>query len=170
MTEDKKTVELVPGGEGSHQPEALHYYEDDWKSIKIDKLATSLARAQSELKGAESKSKNPFFNSNYADLHTVIQSSLPALTKHGLSIIQGNRYCTATNGFYVTTTLLHESGQWIKSEIRMPIGAKKDAHAVGSACTYGRRYGFSAMTAVAQYDDDGNVATENNPKVYKKEE
>jgi hypothetical protein len=170
VTEDKKTVELVPGGEGSHQPEALHYYEDDWKSIKIDKLATSLARAQSELKGAESKSKNPFFNSNYADLHTVIQSSLPALTKHGLSIIQGNRYCTATNGFYVTTTLLHESGQWIKSEIRMPIGAKKDAHAVGSACTYGRRYGFSAMTAVAQYDDDGNVATGNNPKVYKKEE
>ena len=163
MTEDKKTVELVPGGEGSHQPEALHYYEDDWKSIKIDKLATSLARAQSELKGAESKSKNPFFNSNYADLHTVIQSSLPALTKHGLSIIQGNRYCTATNGFYVTTTLLHESGQWIKSEIRMPMGAKKDAHAVG-------RYGFSAMTAVAQYDDDGNVATGNNPKVYKKEE
>ena len=38
----------------------------------------------------------------------------------------------------------------------MPVGGKKDAHAIGSACTYGRRYGFSALTGVAQYDDDGN--------------
>ena len=65
-----------------------------------------------------------------------------------------------TNGFYVTTTLLHESGQWIKTEIRMPIGGKKDAHAIGAACTYGRRYGLSALTGVAQYDDDGNAAVD----------
>ena len=132
----------------------------EWKSNHIDKLAASLAKAQSEMKGAESKSKNPFFNSSYADLHTVIQSSLPALTKHGLSVIQGNRYCAATGGFYVTTTLMHQSGQWVKSEIRMPVGGKKDAHAVGAACTYGRRYGLSAMTGIAQYDDDGVAATD----------
>lgn len=129
---------------------------DAWKSEKIDKLATALAKAQSEIKGAQSSSTNPFFNSSYADLHTVIQSALPSFTKHGLSILQGNRFCIVTNGFYVTTTLLHESGQWIRSEIRMPIGGKKDAHAIGSACTYGRRYGFSALTGIAQYDDDGN--------------
>lgn len=160
MTKENVTpaVEIPPGGEGTHQPEAIAY--DDWKSIKIDKLAASLAKAQSELKGAQSRSKNPFFNSNYADLHTVIQSSLPFLTKYGLSIVQGNRYCTTSNGFYVTTTLLHESGQWIKTEIRMPVGGRKDAHAVGAACTYGRRYGLSAMTGVAQYDDDGVATTE----------
>ena len=60
--------------------------------------------------------------------------------------------------------LLHESGQWVKSEIRMPIGGKKDAHAIGSACTYGRRYGLSALTGVAQYDDDGNATTAGPPK------
>jgi len=131
---------------------------EEWKSEKIDKLAQALSKAQAEIKGAQVSSTNPFFNSKYADLHAVIQSSLPALTKHGLSVLQGNRFCTATNGFYVTTTLLHESGQWTRSEIRMPIGGKKDAHAIGAACTYGRRYGLSALTGVAQHDDDGNAA------------
>ena len=42
----------------------------------------------------------------------------------------------------------------------MPIGGKKDAHAVGSACTYGRRYGLSAMVGIAQYDDDGNKSVQ----------
>ena len=134
--------------------------EEVWKSEKLDKLAQALTKAQAEIKGAKSQSTNPFFNSSYADLHTVIQSSLPALTAHGLSVVQGNRFCTSTNGFYVTTTLLHESGQWIKTEIRMPIGGKKDAHAIGAACTYGRRYGLSALTGVAQYDDDGNAAVD----------
>ena len=133
---------------------------DDWKSLEIHHLSKALSKAQTEIKGAESKSKNPFFNSSYADLHTVIQSSLPALTKNGLSVVQGNRYCSKTGGFYVTTTLLHESGQWIKSEIRMPVLGKKDAHAVGAACTYGRRYGLSAMTGIAQYDDDGVATTD----------
>ena len=135
-------------------------HEEVWKSEKLDKLAQALTKAQAEIKGARSQSTNPFFNSSYADLHTVIQSSLPALTNHGLSVVQGNRFCTLTNGFYVTTTLLHESGQWIKTEIRMPVGGKKDAHAIGAACTYGRRYGLSALTGVAQYDDDGNAAVD----------
>ena len=144
-----------------HSKETLiHEKEEVWKSDKLDKLAQALTKAQAEIKGARSQSTNPFFNSSYADLHTVIQSSLPALTKHGLSVVQGNRFCTSTSGFYVTTTLLHESGQWIKTEIRMPIGGKKDAHAIGAACTYGRRYGLSALTGVAQYDDDGNAAVD----------
>ena len=94
--------------------------DTEWKSTTISHLAKALAKAQTEIKGAESKSKNPFFNSSYADLHTVIQSSLPVLTKYGLSVVQGNRYCVKTGGFYVTTTLLHESGQWIRSEIQIP--------------------------------------------------
>ena len=129
---------------------------NDWKSDRIDKLASSLAKAQSEMRGAEKKSTNPFFKSSYADLHSVIQACMPALTKYGLSVVQGSEYCTETNGFYITTTLLHESGQWTTSKVRLPIGGKSDAQAVGGAMTYGRRYGLSAMVGVAQYDDDGN--------------
>ena len=73
--------------------------EETWMSEKIDKLASALSKAQSEMKGAAKKSINPFFNSGYADLHTVIESSMP----------------------HLTTMLLHYSGQWIKSKLKMPI-------------------------------------------------
>ena len=130
--------------------------DTSWKSDKIDKLAAALAKAQSEMKGAEKKSGNPFFNSGYADLHTVIESSFPHLTKNGLSVIQGNE--SRPGEFFVTTMLLHESGQWIKSKLKMPV-EKATPHSVGSAITYGRRYGLSAITGLAQYDDDGNAAS-----------
>ena len=128
-----------------------------WKSDKIDKLASALSKAQSEMKGAEKKSINPFFNSGYADLHTVIESSFPHLTKNGLSVVQGNE--SRPGEFFVTTMLLHESGQWIKSKLKMPI-EKVTAQSIGSTITYGRRYGLSAITGIAQYDDDGNVASQ----------
>ena len=129
----------------------------EWKSNQIDQLSSALAKAQAEIKGASKDSINPFFNSTYADLHAVVDAAMPALTKYGLSVIQGSNYCTKTNGFYVTTMLLHESGQWIKSEIRLPLGKSPNAQNIGSVMTYGRRYGLSAMAGVAQYDDDANA-------------
>ena len=136
---------------------------EDWKSDKIDKLAAALSKAQASMGGVKKGSVNPFYKSNYADINNCLEACLPALTANGLSITQGNRFCSI-NGYYVTTTLLHESGQWIKSEIRMPLTNKKDAQEVGSACTYGRRYGLTAMVGLAQVDDDGN-ATVNERKV-----
>ena len=133
-----------------------HSVQEIWKSDNIEKLASALSKAQAEIKGAEKKSTNPFFNSGYADLHTVIESSFPHLTKYGLSVIQGNE--GKPGEFYVTTMLLHESGQWIKSKLKMPI-EKATAQSIGSTITYGRRYGLSAMVGIAQYDDDGNVAS-----------
>lgn len=130
----------------------------EWKSEKIDKLAAALAKAQSEMKGAQAKSVNPFFKSNYADLHTVIESSFPYLTKYGLSVIQGHAK-DASSTFYVTTTLMHESGQWVRSRLQMPIGGKQDAQAVGATTTYARRFSLSAMVGIAQTDDDGESIT-----------
>ena len=94
---------------------------DEWKSENIDRLATGLAKAQAEMKGAVADSVNPFFNSNYADLNTVIESSNPYLSKQGLSVVQGHEK-DDKGTFYVTTTLLHASGQWIRSKLQMPIG------------------------------------------------
>ena len=129
--------------------------KEEWKSSKIDKLAAALSKAQSEIRGAKKDSINPFFKSNYADLDTVIKSCFPQLTKNGLSVIQGNDTCDK-GSFYITTMLLHESGQWIKSRLKMPIGGKQDAQAVGATITYARRFSLSAMVGIAQTDDDGN--------------
>ena len=134
---------------------------DSWKSDKIDKLAAALAKVQGELEGAKSDSTNPFFNSSYADLHTVIKSSFPYLSKHGLSVSQGNE--VIAGAVCVTTTLMHESGQWLRSKIKLPMD-KVNAQGVGAACTYGRRYGLSAIVGIAQYDDDANAISGSNPR------
>ena len=124
---------------------------DDWKSPEIDKLAEALAKAQSEMEGAKKESVNPFFKSSYADLHAVIKSAFPHLSKYGLSVSQGNEIIPGA--ICVTTTLLHSSGQWLRSKVKLPL-SKKDAQGVGAAITYGRRYGLSAIAGIAQYDDD----------------
>ena len=126
---------------------------ESWKSNEIDQLATALAKAQGEMDGATSKSTNPFFNSSYADLHTVIKSAFPYLSKNGLSISQGNEIIPGA--VCVTTTLIHQSGQWLRSKIKLPMD-KVNAQGVGSATTYGRRYGLAAMVGIAQKDDDAN--------------
>ena len=132
-------------------------------SETIGKLAGALAKAQSQMTMVEGKSTNPFFNSKYASLATVLEVAMPALNANEIALVQGNRWDTNNNGFYITSMLMHSSGEWIKSEIRMPI-AKKDAHGVGAATTYGRRYLLSSMVGVAQADDDGNGAIHKAPR------
>jgi len=132
-------------------------------SETIGKLAGALAKAQSQMTMVEGKSTNPFFNSKYASLATVLEVAMPALNANEVALVQGNRWSASDNGFYITSMLMHSSGEWIKSEIRMPI-AKKDAHGVGAATTYGRRYLLSSMVGVAQADDDGNGAIHKAPR------
>ena len=126
---------------------------ESWKSPEINKLAEALAKTQSELEGAKKESTNPFFKSSYADLHAVIKSSFPYLSKNGLSVSQGNE--VVKGAVVVTTLLMHSSGQWLRSKIKLPL-SKVDAQGVGAAVTYGRRYGLSAIVGIAQYDDDAN--------------
>jgi hypothetical protein len=45
----------------------------------------------------------------------------------------------------------------------MPL-AKPDAHGVGSAITYARRYALAAMVGIAPEDDDGNKAIEKDDR------
>ena len=101
MTEENKPVEIQ---------EALPVEETSSSMSKdISKLAGALAKAQGAM-GSVAKSKtNPFYKSKYADISDCLDACLPALSKNGLAISQGNRFCN-TNGYYITTTLLHESG------------------------------------------------------------
>ena len=147
--EDKKQEEkdLKTGWESSDRR------SDSWKSPEIDKLAAALAKAQSELEGAKKESTNPFFKSSYADLHAVIKAAFPFLSKYGLSVSQGNEI--VPGAVCVTTLLMHSSGQWLRSKIKLPL-TKVDAQGVGAAMTYGRRYGLSAIAGIAQFDDDAN--------------
>jgi hypothetical protein len=152
MTEDNVKGMTVPQNSGERRME-------EWKSPDITELIKALVTFQGGLASVGKGKTNPFFGSSYADINDILIAIRPELMKSGLAITQGNRYCTDSNGFYVTTMLVHSSGQWLKSEVRMPIGGKKDSQAVGSSITYGRRYGLSAILGISvEADDDGNKA------------
>lgn len=121
-------------------------------SENLDQLATALSAAQGEIKDASKDSVNPHLKSKYADLAEVLQTARPILSKFGLSIIQGVAYDDGQ--VRVTSRLLHKSGQWVESMISIPV-VKQDAQGIGSATTYGRRYGGSALIGISQDDDDG---------------
>lgn len=133
-------------------------------SEKINELATAMAKFQAEVKPALKGSTNPYFKSKYADLQSCWDAAREALTKNGLSVIQGGPpylVLPANNGEVVTvcTRLLHSSGQWIESSLTMK-PAKADPQGIGSAVTYARRYALAAILGlVADEDDDGNAAT-----------
>ena len=153
-------------------------------SAAITDICTALAEAQKAIKNAERDANNPFFESTYATLASVWDTAREPLTSNGLSVIQGSA-ASAPDGqgnvtVRVTTMLLHKSGQWFRSTITLPViavrGKKKNddgdndaqrapgrvtPQAIGSAITYGRRYGLEAIAGVAAEaeDDDGNTAS-----------
>lgn len=130
------------------------------KSETIMKLAEALHKAQGKIKGALKDSTNPHFKSKYADLSSVIEAVKQPLLDSGLTYLQGIE--DAENGVIVETMLLHTSGEWISSRLRIP-ATKQDAQGYGSAITYGRRYGLQSMCGVPAEDDDGNAATASAP-------
>jgi hypothetical protein len=163
VTEDTKTTGVSATNLRTDANVETSFFEGlKNQSGKIEKLATALAKAQSEIVGARKTSKNPYFKSDYADLFEVLEATRPILSKHGLSIIQTNNGVEIignTAFLHVGTMLMHTSGQWIRSFIPLPIESPVNCHKLGSAMTYGRRYGLSAMVGIAQMDDDGNAAT-----------
>lgn len=129
-------------------------------SDEIGELIAALCSAQAEMGSIGRDGKNPHFKSQYATLDNILDTVRPILAKNGLVLIQGckNEQTEKISGLDVTTTLAHKSGQWIATHVYVPVN-KQDAHAVGSALTYGRRYGAAAILAIStDNDDDGNAA------------
>ena len=128
------------------------------QSESIVELAKALAKAQGEMGGAVKGSDNPFFKTKYADLASVIEAIKPAFTANSLSYVQFP--ISNERGAGVSTRIMHSSGEWLEAEFIIP--CKQDAHGIGSAITYARRYGLQSATGVPAEDDDGNHATSEN--------
>jgi hypothetical protein len=126
------------------------------RSESLKEIAPALVKAQTKIKAALRDSTNPHFRSKYADLSSVVDAVKSPLLECGISFLQGVQ--DAEGGVAVETMLLHTSGEWISSTLRIP-AVKQDAQGYGSAITYGRRYGLQAMCGVPAEDDDGNAAT-----------
>lgn len=131
-------------------------------STETNEIATACAKAQLAMVGAVKDSTNPAFRSKYADLSAIIEAA-KVYAQHGVAIFQDAEL--TDGGVAVSTRLVHSSGQWMEfGPLTIPL-TKRDAHGVGSAVTYAKRYGLSAAGLVPSEDDDGNAATNGAPKV-----
>lgn len=136
------------------------------QSETITAIAPAIVKASAELGPIAKDATNPAFRNKYATLDAIMEQVRPILAKHGLAVMQGVTHPETVDGrvvgLAVETRLLHLSGEWIASTVTLPV-EKATAQGAGSAISYGRRYGLSAMLGLTAEDDDGNAASAPRP-------
>ena len=122
-------------------------------SDKIEAISKALVAFHGKIGKIAKDQTNPYFNSKYAGLSTILSAVNPTLQECGLSIMQ-----MPADEDELITLLVHESGQFIGSKMKMSL-TKRDPQAQGSAITYARRYAVAAILSLSfDEDDDGNSA------------
>ena len=103
-------------------------------------------------------SKNPFYKSQYLDLHSLLENVEPLLQEQGLILLQpiiDNKVCTiiidSVNG-----------KELANSSIELP--PENNPQKLGIAITYFRRYTLTSLLAISEKDNDGNQLTEKPTK------
>lgn len=99
--------------------------------------------------------KNPFYKSQYLTLNQLLDSLMPLLDKHQLTLTN-----YVSNGCLVT--VIKTADETITSEF--PIGQTlfSDPQKVGSVMTYARRYNLVSIFNIKAEDDDANNASGTN--------
>ena len=134
-------------------------------SETITKIAAALLKAQKDITPALRTADNPYFKSKYVPLEGVVAAVKEPLNANGITFLQADSSEAITErAVMVTTTLLHESGEWIEGDCIVPM-VKPDPQAAGSAYTYARRYGLAALCGVvSEQDDDAEGAMDRTNK------
>lgn len=138
----------------------------------MENLLSALVAAKSEFLPIKKERSNPYFNSRYADLDTILSATTPALCINGLSIVQTTKI--VGDSMVLVTTLYHKSGESISSEYWLcnlsqseeteldKYGKPKKTNLhqkIGSALTYARRYSYCAILSVTADDDDDGASS-----------
>lgn len=127
-------------------------------SESVKEISGALAKAQAEMSNPKFDCNNPFYKSKYASLAAIRDAVIPALSKHGIAVVQSLN--SENENVSCTTMLCHSSGEWISGTFTIPV-TKTDAQGYGAASTYARRYLLQAMAGiVGDEDDDANAAIE----------
>jgi len=142
--------------------------KDTHRSHEAKDLFTALAKAQGEMSILMTNKINPYFGIKYADLRHMIRESRAPLAHNGLAVIQqivaGNDGQSSLN-----TILTHESGQWIKSTVRIT-PAKNDIKTIESYTNFMKRLAYGSMVGIVSEgeDDDGEIEMANAREIVAK--
>jgi hypothetical protein len=136
-------------------------------SETLNELVPALIRAKETLAPVLKTGKNAHLKNTYADLNDVTAAADCALTAEMLVVVQGGTEIDGAT--YLSTMLIHSSGQWIRGLLPLVAEAQKGVNlqqATGSAISYMRRYGLVSLLQMQQTDDDGATAatSQHSPK------
>ena len=111
---------------------------------------------------------NPYFNSKYADLATVVEALKEPLEKVGLGYYFRVDTYMETSTWMVTMSVVDIEEDKVLITACFPI-TNTEPQKMGSAITYAKRYLLTtAFNVIAEEDDDGNAAQDNKPTLPKK--
>jgi hypothetical protein len=132
-------------------------------SATIGTIAAALAKAQAQLVNPE-KSLTGTLRSDqasgsersfrYAPLSSGLDIVRKTLSQHEIATVQTTSIDEASGIVWLSTVLVHASGEWIASD--WPVcGISETAapHRMGAALTYARRYGLFTLVGIAGEDD-----------------
>ena len=117
-----------------------------------------ILEVKKEIGTLSKNSKNPFFKSAYLDLNDLLNAVEPLLQKNGLVLLQPIVGNSVQSVIYDA-----ESGNEVcMSSMEIPLNIT-DPQKLGSCITYFRRYTLKSLLAIAETDDDGNLAAKPTP-------
>jgi len=128
-------------------------------------IALALAEAQAEWKQPARNQTGQVGprRYRYADLASVIQLHSKHLAPRGVALTQDAQVCPqpepAVGWNVVVTTALKSADDSMETSLTMPVPMENPTpQQIGSALTYGRRYGLMSLLGVAAEDDDDGAA------------
>lgn len=133
-------------------------------------MKEKLLKIQEEVGTIKRDSTNPFFDSKYFDINSLLAAVKPVLTKHKVVLLQGlSHMVVGTMCIPMLDTIIMdtESDSEIKFSFPLPTGL--DPQKMGGAITYIRRYALQSVLALEAVDDDGNTASDRKPDATSKE-
>lgn len=122
------------------------------------KIYGKIHEAKKEIGIVKKNAKNPHFKNTYADLNALIEAVEPILLEKGLILLQPIK-----DGKVYTQIIDIDNGEMVESNIEL--SPNLTAQALGSQITYFRRYQISSIFCLQALDDDGQLASQPQPKV-----
>lgn len=119
-------------------------------------LYAKLLAIQKEVTPVKKSETNPFFNSKYFDINTLLSLLKPMLSAQGLVLTQA---LTTLDGHLALTTSIVDATSGAGLSDTCPVPAQTDPQKNGSAITYYRRYALQSLLALEAEDDDATTVT-----------
>lgn len=134
----------------------------NYRSESLANIAKALSSFQSKIEAIKKNKEvkvtlktGSNYTYSYADQAVIFDAIKNMLGETGLSYTQ----LIQENGSKLITVLMHESGEWLQSEISLMMSG--DIRTYGGDITYKRRYALSAILGLAtEQDTDGEQAPE----------